>query len=225
VTRPDRLVVVLGTGTGVGKTWVSARTLRRLRDQGVAVAARKPAQSFAPGDPDDPSGAEPTDAEILARATGEVPTDVCVPRHWYPRALAPPMAADALGRPEITIDGLARDLTPWLASTAVGLVEGAGGVRSPIAHDGDNLALAGALAADLVVLVADAGLGTINAVRLSAEATGPVLVVLNHYDETVDLHRRNHDWLEQDGLEILTGPAELTAHLHPETGGRNDLRS
>jgi dethiobiotin synthetase len=63
MTRPRGLVVVTGTGTGVGKTWFSAVTLGLLRDRGVSVAARKPVQSFEPGD-------GPTDAEVLAAATG-----------------------------------------------------------------------------------------------------------------------------------------------------------
>jgi dethiobiotin synthetase len=52
----------------------------------------------------------------------------------------------------------------------VGLVETAGGVRSPQADDGDVLDLVAAIAPDHVILVADAGLGTINAVRLSVAA-------------------------------------------------------
>ena len=89
-TRPARLVFVAGTGTAVGKTWTAAAVLARLRSAGLQVGARKPAQSFDAGD-------GPTDADVLAAATGETPHDVC-PRHrWYARALAPPMAADALG--------------------------------------------------------------------------------------------------------------------------------
>ena len=40
--RPERLVVVLGTSTSVGKTWVTAKVLARLRAGGTTVAARKP---------------------------------------------------------------------------------------------------------------------------------------------------------------------------------------
>ena len=72
------------------------------------------------------------------------------------------------------------------------VVEGAGGARSPIADDGDTVALAHALAADRVVVVADAGLGTINAVRLTVAALSswtPV-VALNRYDDGDALHRR-----------------------------------
>ena len=49
-------------------------------------------------------------------------------------------------------------------------METAGGVRSPQADDGDAVDLVRLLAPDLVVLVADAGLGTINAVRLCVDA-------------------------------------------------------
>ena len=47
VVRPERVVLVCGTGTEVGKTWVCGRLLRELRDRGLSVSARKPAQSFA----------------------------------------------------------------------------------------------------------------------------------------------------------------------------------
>ena len=53
------------------------------------------------------------------------------------------------------------------------MVELAGGIWSPIAHDGDGLDLTAALAPDHIVLVADAGLGTINAIRPAVAALSP----------------------------------------------------
>ena len=208
MTRPSRLVVVLGTGTEVGKTWVSCRLLEQLRAAGVAVAARKPAQSF---DPPDADAGPPTDADLLARATGELPNDVCLSHRWYPVALAPPMAADHLGLPPIRVDDLVDELR-WPASVTVGLVETAGGVCSPIAPDGDGATLAHLLGADLAVLVADAELGTIHAVRSSAAALAPlrVVVVLNRFDGADDLHRANRAWLsDRDGFDVVTDVAEL----------------
>src|SRR5205823_716789 len=41
LARPRQLVVIVGTGTGVGKTWVAARRLAALRIAGATVAARK----------------------------------------------------------------------------------------------------------------------------------------------------------------------------------------
>jgi dethiobiotin synthetase len=202
--RPARLVVVAGTGTEVGKTWASARALAALRDDGLAVSARKPAQSFGPG--------EATDAELLAAATGEEPYEVCPEARWLPVPMAPPMAADALGLLPFTLSEL---LPTWGLGVELGLVETAGGVRSPLAVDGDCAAFAHLLQPDQVLLVADAGLGTINGVRLSVEALAPlpVKVLLNRFDPELDLHRRNRAWLhDADGFDVATTADEAWEH-------------
>jgi dethiobiotin synthetase len=200
------VVAVVGTGTDIGKTWVAARLLRQLRAAGLQVAARKPAQSFDPDD--DPAG---LDAAVLGAATGEPVDEVCPPHRWYETAMAPPMAAESLGRPSFTIDDLVAELVWPDRAVDVGLVETAGGVRSPLAADGDCLDYCVVLAPDLMVLVADAGLGTINAVRLSAEAMAPldvpIVVVLNRFDAGADLQQRNLEWLrDRDGRQVLTVP-------------------
>ncbi len=204
--RPHRVVAVVGTGTDVGKTWVAARCLADLRAAGLQVAARKPAQSFERAD--DPAS---LDAALLGAATGEPPEQVCPPHRWYEVPMAPPMAAEALRRPAFTIADLISELR-WPAEPVdVGLLETAGGLRSPLAADGDCLALCAALAPDLVVLVADAGLGTINAVRLTLSALGPLassaVVVLNRFDVNLQLHLRNREWLvARDGFNVVTVP-------------------
>lgn len=209
--RPDRLVVVLGTETGVGKTWVTAGVLRELRRDGRRAVARKPVQSFAPEDAD----AGITDAHLLAAAGGEGAEAVCPPHRWYGAALAPPMAATLLGRPAYRVEELIQELD-WPETTAVGLVETAGGPRSPIAADGDSVDLCTGLSPDLVVLVASAGLGAINAVRLSVEVllTGcaPVIVVLNRWEGS-DLQRRNREWLRRDGYQVTTTVEDVAAHI------------
>ena len=208
--RPPRVLFVAGTGTAVGKTWVAAAVLCDLRAAGRRVSARKPAQSFDAGE-------GPTDADVIAAASGELAHEVCPAHRWYDRALAPPMAAAALGAPPFTVLDLVEELD-WPDGVDVGLVEGAGGPRSPIAADGDNVALACGLAPDLVLLVADAGLGTINAVRLSVDAfaPAPVVVVLNRYDDTDAVHRDNRDWLAaRDGFDVVVGPEATTARIVP----------
>jgi dethiobiotin synthetase len=208
--RPRRLVAVVGTGTEVGKTWVSARLLTALRSAGITVAARKPAQSFDAGD--DPSG---LDAAVLGAATGEPSEVVCRPDRNYPLALAPPMAAERLGRPAFTVADLVAELAWPEGGVDVGLVETAGGVRSPQADDGDAVDLLAELSPDVVLLVADAGLGTINVVRLSTEAlsslpgTPSLVVVLNRYNSALDLHLDNRRWLaERDDLRTVVLPGE-----------------
>jgi dethiobiotin synthetase len=213
---PRRLVVVAGTGTEIGKTWVAAAALDDLRAAGLHVAARKPAQSFDPGDAS-------TDADVLGAATGEDPRTVCPAHRWYEVALAPPMAARVLGRSAFTLADLVDEIT-WPEGIDVGLVETAGGVRSPLAaDDGDAVALTAALRPDVVVVVADAGLGTLNSIRLTLAAFADLLdsrddlecvVVLNRFDPTIDLHRLNLAWLhDHDGIDAVTSPHDLAVLL------------
>jgi dethiobiotin synthetase len=128
------------------------------------------------------------------------------------------MAADALGLATVALADLVAELRWPDPPVDVGLVETAGGLRSPQAHDGDARELAAALRPDVVVLVAHAGLGTINAVRLCTEAlvdTGlPVRVVLNRYDAADALHKANRTWLtERDQLDVTPGTPDGLAAL------------
>ena len=132
--------------------------------------------------------------------------------------MAPPMAADALGRPPIKIAELAAEVT-FPTGVDEALVETAGGVRSPLAHDGDTVDLIGLLRPDASVLVADPGLGTINAVLLNfaALAPAPVHVFLNRFDAGDPLHTANRRWLtEHFGLDVtvdIEGLADRVVRL------------
>jgi dethiobiotin synthetase len=212
---PRTLLVVAGTATEIGKTWVAARLAAALRERGWRVGARKPAQSFASGD------AGPTDAEQLAAATGERAETVCPRARWYEVPMAPPMAAAALGRPPIRLAELAAELAASWPRPAldVALVELAGGPRSPLAEDADGVELTRALAPARVLLVADAGLGTINAARLAADAFAPlpVWLHLNRFEPGDELHRRNRDWLrDRAGLALSCDLEALVAAVEAQ---------
>jgi dethiobiotin synthetase len=202
------VVLCVGTATEVGKTWVGAAILSERRAMGLTVAARKPVQSF---DPDEPG---PTDADVLGAATGEHPHDVCPGHRWYPLAMAPPLAASILERDGFGVRELVEELE-WEDDVDLVWVETVGGPRSPIADDGDSADLARWLRPDIVVLVADAGLGTINAVRLSATpfAGRPIVVVLNRYDEADLIHRTNAVFLVMDGFDVAVDLDGLIATL------------
>ena len=207
---PDLTIVVTGTDTEVGKTWLTVELALALQERGAPVAIRKPVQSFDPGE-------RTTDADILAEASGEDPISVCPGHRRYPLAMAPPMAADALGGPQLRLHELVEEMN--LPSEGVALVEGVGGACSPLAHDADNVDLAHTLDADLVVLVTQAGLGTINSVRLASIALDglPTVVYLNRFNPADTLHAANGSWLtEVDGLDVATSPQELLAHIELE---------
>jgi dethiobiotin synthetase len=127
------------------------------------------------------------------------------------------MAASFLDRPAFTVDDLLAEMAWPTDRVGVGLIETAGGVRSPQAADGDGVAMVRSLAPDLVLLVADAGLGTINSVRLSLEALSDgnfsteIVVILNRYSESNELHVLNRRWLtERDGLRVLALPNDIS---------------
>jgi dethiobiotin synthetase len=214
---PDSVWVVAGTATEIGKTWVAAALAETLKERGFDVACRKPVQSF---DPDD--GA--TDADVLAAATGADPVTVCPTHRRYELAIAPPMAADTLGRDRIELEHLFAELA--LPETGIAFIEGVGGPRSPLAHDGDTVLLAWLLRAP-VILVASSGLGVINDVRLARDAFAPLPVAtfMNRFDEADSLHRANRDWLRDHvGATVCTTIdelAELITHV-PDGSGSND---
>lgn len=192
------LVAVVGTATEVGKTWVGARLAAAARRAGLGVAARKPVQSWAPGE-------GPTDAEVLAAATGEPVATVCPPANSLTVPMAPPMAAAVLGVECPGIGSLVEVARRWERHTDLVIVETVGGVRSPAAADGDSRDLLRALGPDAVLLVAHAGLGTVNDCLLAVEALAAAepVIVLNRFDDADDLHARNRRWLsEREGLRV-----------------------
>ena len=207
--RPARVVVVAGTGTEVGKTYVGCAVIHALREQGHTVIARKPAQSFDKTD-------ATTDATLLAAATGEQPETVCPKHRWYPVPMAPPMAAAALGQDAFSTADLVLETAQSFRDAEVALVETAGGAWSPQASDGLHVGhFAEQLAADGILLVADAGLGVINGVRGAVAALSqPPIVFLNHYDAGNGLHAENRAWLiHHDKLTVVTSPAEAAVML------------
>ena len=210
-----RMVFVAGTGTEVGKTWAAAGLARLLRERGYRVAACKPVQSY---DPDEDG---PTDAAVLATATGQHAEDVCPPECSYPVPLAPPMAADQIGRVCPTVDELATNCR-FGETVEIGLVEGVGGLYSPIALDGHNLDLIERLQPGLVVVVASAALGGIHdtmACMLPLSAYRRA-VFLNRFDPDIDVQALNARWLRDAGLEVATRLAALADIVHKGLPGR-----
>lgn len=153
-----RALVVTGTGTGVGKTVVTAAVAALALAAGERVAVVKPAQT----------GVGPDEAGDLAEVTrlaGVVDT-LELARH--PEPLAPATAARRAGAVPVAAAAVVAAVRGCDADLV--LVEGAGGLLVRLNDLGETLAdVAAGLGAD-VLLVADAGLGVLNAAALSAEA-------------------------------------------------------
>jgi len=203
---------VLGTGTGVGKTVITAGLVGWLRDRGRDAVGIKPAQTGFP--PDD-------DAGFVAEAAGSEDASVCL-RYLEP-ALAPAVAADvedvALSYDEI-LQGCRRELE----AANPGIVEGIGGLRVPLAEGMEVVDLAADLGLPTLV-VARSGLGTLNHSALTVKALerrglDVCGVVLNDYAGETLAERTNPDVLESmvdlpvytvPGLDLDTPGEAVTA--------------
>lgn len=154
------VLVVTGTGTGVGKTVVTAAVAALAADRGARVAVVKPAQTgVAPG--------EPGDLDDVRRLAG---VDDLHEYARYPDPLAPAAAARLRGLPAADLDETARRVEALAAERRLVLVEGAGGLLVRFDDEGRTVAdLARRLAAPLLVVVAPA-LGTLNHTALTLEA-------------------------------------------------------
>ncbi len=156
-----RGLFVTGTDTGIGKTEVTCALVANARAAGVDAVAMKPAQSgVAPG--------EPTDADRLhAACDGVEPLDVLCP-YSFAAPLAPAVAARLEGR-SVSFGALVERVRALAARHEAVLVEGAGGLIVPLTDTHTYADLAVALGLP-VLLVARAGLGTVNHTALTVEA-------------------------------------------------------
>ena len=181
------IVVVAGTGTEHRQDVGDRRGWRpRCRRRGIAVAARKPVQSFAP----DRRRADRR-RRARARRPAKRPHTVCPPHRWLPRAMAPPMAADALGLAPFTIAELAAEVTTEHARRRDRARRERGRRALPARRRRRHgHAACWRCNPRSSILVADAGLGTINLVRLSVGALAGhrVVVYLNRFDGDDELH-------------------------------------
>jgi dethiobiotin synthetase len=153
-----RGLFITGTGTEVGKTYVAALIARELQKSGLRVGVYKPVASGC--ELQEGKLASP-DAISLWNAAGKPGTleEVCPQRFAAP--LAPHLAARAEGQ-RVDAKLLRHGIKPWLETSDVVLVEGAGGLMSPISDDDYNADLADAFGYPLIVVAANE-LGTINA--------------------------------------------------------------
>ena len=146
-----RQLFVTGAHTDVGKTYVACAMLRAARARGLSVAALKPAVSGI----DEADWAQSDPGRLLA-AMGRPLTlaelDAIAPLR-FTAPLSPPMAARREGV-DLRISTLTDFCRAGLAASAADLmlVEGAGGVMSPMAEDGTGLDLMAALGLPSVVV-------------------------------------------------------------------------
>lgn len=181
------ITIVVGTDTDVGKTWVTCAVARALRELGQEVVAVKPIETGVGEEPGpDEDGAQ------LAAATGQTGPKRALIR--LQGQVAPAIAADQAGV-EINYDDLIARVRSLATPDTLLLVEGSGGLFTPLTWSDNHLDLAHSLDARVLLVAADR-LGTIShtllALRVITAEKIPVLgVVLNQVGDPDESTRTN----------------------------------
>jgi dethiobiotin synthetase len=198
-----RGLFVTGTGTGVGKTIVSAALLAAMRGAGEQVRAYKPIVTGLA----EPAGRWPPDHELLALAAGMLPEQVA-PLRFGP-AVSPHLAGSLAGEPIDAIALVERTRATVRAGETL-IVEGVGGLLVPLAENFTVRDLAVELTLPLLI-AASACLGTINHTLLTIEAAQTAkldvaAVVLTPWpSKPSQMHQSNRATIARlGGVEVAT---------------------
>ena len=143
-------VLITGTDTGIGKTFITYNLAKALKEKGYNVGCYKPVETYVKDIPED--------GNLLAKATGQSVDEVVPVRFSLPLA---PYAATIEEKKDFSLDELRTHFEGLTKKYEILLVESAGGIAVPIKK---NYTYAD-LAKDWnlkVFIVARAGLGTLN---------------------------------------------------------------
>lgn len=201
MTASAKALFISGTGTDVGKTYVTALIAKLLRDAGIDAGYYKAAVS---GVSFDATGAIESDATFVAKAAGIPEAHEQMVSYTYRTPVSPHLAARLEGNP-VSMGRIRGDFTHACERHDYVLMEGSGGIVCPLRHDDDARIALDDVVRDLglpVLLVADAGLGTLNALattmayleRAGLEAVG---IVLNRFKAGDAMHEDNRAMAEE----------------------------
>ncbi len=208
-----RGLFVTGTGTDAGKTYVAALMVKKLKDAGLSAGYYKAALSGA-------ESIEKSDAGYVKKVSGISQPDETLLSYLYETAVSPHLAAKLEGNP-VDLNKVRQDYMQVFHAYDYITVEGSGGIVCPIRCDDEQEILLEDIVRMLelpAVIVADAGLGTINSAVMTAEylrnhgiqAEG---VILNHYSGGV-MQEDNIRMIEKlTALPILALVAEDDTEL------------
>lgn len=195
---------ITGTGTDVGKTYITALLLKKLNKSGYSSAYYKAAMS---GNERDSNGELiPGDALHVRTVSGiEQPLAEMCP-YIYETAVSPHLASKLEGSP-IDMKAVKESYNGLTSRYDYIIAEGSGGILCPLRYDEEKVFLE-----DVIkmlglpcVIVADAGLGTINSVVLTAEYMKsrniPIKgIILNYFHKGYVMEEDNKEM-----CEALTG--------------------
>ena len=200
-----KALFITGTGTDIGKTYVTGLIVKKLRDAGLNAGYYKAALSGA--EPDDNGTLQPGDAIYVNRVANIGEKTENLVSYVYKEAVSPHLAAKINDQP-IDFAKVTADFKRALAKYDYLTMEGSGGIICPLRWDNQQHVILDDLVKKLdlgVLIIADAGLGTINAAVLTIEHLKsrniPIKgIIFNNYIP--------HDLMQDDNermIEEMTG--------------------
>ena len=220
---------IAGTSTGVGKTLIAGAIAKILTDSGQNVGVFKP---IATGCRRDWDGLISNDTEFLATcANSELSLSTITPVGYITPAV--PVVGATQEKRQIDFDSIATAYKEICENTDIVVVEGIGGVRTPLTMEFDLLDLAVEFALP-VVIVARLNQGTINHTLMTIDCiraahlkiTGVVLNGYNAVDETVVDETAGPVIAQCSGVDILcTVPFDETVDIEAQNLGETIVPS
>jgi dethiobiotin synthetase len=176
-----RGLFITGTDTGVGKTVVAAALICALKARGLDIGVMKPVESGCPRAKND--SLIPEDALLLRATAGSMDSLKLINPYAFEQPLAPALAAEILNV-DIRMETIITSYNTLAQNHDLVIVEGAGGLLTPLTKDKRNLDLACELNLPILI-VAKNVLGVINHADLTArvaQSAGARIagIVLNH---------------------------------------------
>ncbi len=209
----SKSVFVTATGTDIGKTYISALLVKKMREFGLNCGYYKPALS---GVYKKNGELIPGDCEFVLNTAGlNVNPYDCV-TYCFEEAVSPHLAASRKGV-TIEIDKIQECYKNLSENYDYMVVEGAGGITCPFRLDDSKTILLPDVikALDLgIIIVADGGLGTINSVLLTVEyaktrGLNILGIIFNNYDENDFMHVDNKVQVEKlTGVKVIATVAK-----------------
>lgn len=214
-------IFITATGTDVGKTFVTGLIVKKLRDAGYNAGYYKAALSGAEVTE---SGLIPGDADYVNRVANIGEEIENLVSYVYKNAVSPHLATMIEGNP-VEMDVVKASYKKLASKYDYVTVEGSGGILCPIRYDDIKIMLEDIIKElDLsTVIIADAGLGTINAAVLTAEYMKqkniPIKgIIFNHYHEGNVMEEDNKKMVEiLTGLPVIAFVKDNDTELHLDT--------
>ena len=199
-----KAIFITATGTDIGKTYVSGLIAKHMKDKGLNIGYYKAALSGSSDITDSDAWYVKQQADLLDSYDEMV-------SYTYKNAYSPHLAAQIEGNPP-DIDVIKKAYADISAKHDYMVVEGSGGIICPIRYDDNKKIFLEDIIKELNIpslIIADAGLGTINSTVLTIEYMRNKKlkingVILNRFETENKMHDDNKKMIEEiTGIKII----------------------